>query len=168
MGLIRNCKDMLLWYFSSHHKTNHCIYVRCVYHILLITNMFQITIMTIIMVTYKNIRNQNSLSICKSEPLHVTKNASDCAVTEYQLYLPPKSDKIHIFLKTSNNWVYCFIQFYVHPVFPIEVIQVYIHPVFSIEVCITRQCDLMTHINYIKQYTQFLYVFKTLEFYQFF
>jgi hypothetical protein len=75
VGLIRNCTNMLLsWYFSLHYKTNKCTYVRCVYHILSITNMFHITIVTIIRVTYKNIRNPNNLSKCKSEPLDVTKN----------------------------------------------------------------------------------------------
>jgi len=71
--LIRNFTNMLLlWHFNL--QTNKCTYVRCVYHILFITNMFHITIMTIIRVTYKNIGNPNNLSKCKSEPLDVTKN----------------------------------------------------------------------------------------------
>jgi len=43
----------------------------CLSHIM---NMFHITIMTIVRVTYKNIRNANNLSKCKNEPLVITEN----------------------------------------------------------------------------------------------
>jgi len=59
---------------NLHNKTNKCTYTECVLSNTVHHQHVSITVMTVIRVTYRNIRNTNSLSKCLSEPLDVTKN----------------------------------------------------------------------------------------------
>jgi len=63
---------------------------------------FSIAVATIIRVTYKNIRNPNSLSKCISDPVHVTKIVLSFVYIQWiSAYLLLKSGTIQFFFQKT-------------------------------------------------------------------
>ena len=60
-----------IFFFIPHNKTNKCTYIKCVYHMLYVTDVS--VAIAIIRVIYEITGSPNKLLKCVYEPLYVTK-----------------------------------------------------------------------------------------------
>lgn len=73
-GLNKLVRSNIFNRFKLHNTTNKCTYVECVLSNTVHHQHISVTTVTVIRVTYRSIRNPNSLSKHLSEPLDVKKN----------------------------------------------------------------------------------------------